>query len=212
MMSQLIKREVPLSVATIIIALTFLDYYVHIEVIRSLVAIFRDWAVIIVVMASGVGVINMLMRTARSIEKRVEYWYLDIWMLVMVLVMTVTGLIGAFGTHPAFDWIIMSAYQPIDAAVKTMVAFDIISVLYRSFRFKSKESMIMLVFILIVMIRNMPLTGGLFPGYMPFGNWMYNFPSSGAARAYKIITAIGVVAFTIRTMLWHEKPAMGVVD
>ncbi|GAG63962.1 unnamed protein product, partial [marine sediment metagenome] len=108
-MSEILKREVPLGLATFIIALLFFDYYIKIEAVRSFALSLTDWAIIIGATGAGVGVINMIMRTLQDVTKKEEYWYLDIYMLVVMVVMTITGLIGTYGTHPVFSWIMMNA-------------------------------------------------------------------------------------------------------
>ena len=211
-MSELLKREVPLGLATVIIALLFFDYYIFFDVTRNLATSLTDWAIIITATAAGVGVLNMIIRTYQNISKRAEYWYLDIYMLVVMVVMAGTGLIGVYGTHPVFEWIMMNAYLPIDASIYAMVFFDIVSSYYRTFRVRSRDSAILFICAFIIMLKNAPLTGGLLPSFIPIGDWMLNIPSTAGSRAFIIVASIGVVAFTIRTMLQTERTTVGVVD
>ncbi len=211
-MSELLRREVPLGIATFIIAFLFFDYYVFTEVTRNIASTLTDWAIIITATAAGVGVLNMVMRTVQNISKKVEYWYLDIWMLVMMVFMGGTGLIGLYGTHPAFTWVMMNVYLAIDASIYAMVFFDIVSAFYRTFRIKSKESLLLFVSALIILVKNAPLTGGLFPWLLPIGDWLLKIPSSAGSRAFLIMASIGIIAFTIRTMLQSERATVGVLD
>ncbi len=211
-MSELFKREIPLGIGTFIIALLFFDYYISIEATANLATSLTNWAIIITATAAGVGVINMIIRTLQNITNKEEYWYLDIYMLAIMVLMTITGLIGAYGTNPIFEWVMMNAYLPIDASIYAMVFFDIVSSFYRTFRIRSRDSAIIFICAFIMMVRNAPLTGGMLPSFIPIGDWLLQIPSTAGSRAFTIVASIGVVAFTIRTMLQGEKTTVGVVE
>lgn len=211
-MSELLRKEIPLGIAAFLIAYLFFDYYVFTEITRNIASIITDWAIIATTTAAGVGILNMVIRTYHRVNKRESYWYFDIWMLLMMVVMGVTGLIGVYGTHPMFTWVMMNVYLPIDASVYAMVMFDIVSAFYRTFRLRSKDAVILFVCAVIIMFKNAPLVGGLFPSFIPIGDWMLEVPSTAGSRAFTIVAAIGVIAFTIRTMLGAERPTLGVVE
>ena len=211
-MSDLVRNELPVAIAAFIIALMFFDYYIALDVTRSFANLITDWAVIIASTAAGVGVLNMIFRTSGVIKRRDEYWYLDLWMLFMMVVVAIVGVIGVYGTHPAYLWIMKNIYLPIDSSVYAMVCFDIIAAFYRTFRVRTKDSIILIICAFLVMIKNMPITGGLIPWAMIPGDWIFTIPSTAAARAFTFVTAIGAISFAIRTMFGYEKATVGVID
>jgi len=211
-MSSFLRKELPLGIATIIIAFLLFDYYFFTQTTRNMANSLSDWAVVVVAEAALVGVINVVMRALRTVQKREPYWYLDIWMVVMMVLVGVTGLIGTYGTSESYQWLLVNLYLAVDATVYSMVAFDIVSAFFRTFRLKSKESAVLLVACVVMIIYNAPVFGGLWPWTSIAGSWGYNVPVLAASRGFQYVTAIGIVGFTIRAMLWKEKPMVGVVD
>lgn len=211
-MSELLRREIPLGLSTFIVAFIFFDYYIFTEVTRSFASIIKDWAIIVTATAAGVGVMNILIRTYHKIVKREQYWLFDIWMVIMTVIVGVTGLIGVYGTNSTYEWIIMNMYLPIDGTIYSMVFFDIISAYYRTFRIRSHDSVILFVCAFLIMLKNAPITGGLIPSYLPIADWVLNVLSTAGARSFTIVASIGIIAFTIRTMLWQERGSIGVTE
>lgn len=211
-MSEILRREVPMALSTAIIAVLLFDYYVKLGVTATVASILTDWAVVITVTAAGVGVITMVLRTRNTVKRREPYWYLDIWMIVCMMILIVPGFMGVYGTHPAFQWIMTNIYLAIDGTVYSLVMFDMVAAFYRTFRARTKESIVLMISALIVMLRNTPLSGPLMPWAVDIGDWLYNFPSTGGSRAFLIVAAIGVIGFAVRTMLWHEKGSLGVME
>ena len=210
-MSNLLKREVPLGIGSLIIAILFVDYYTSIDFLHMISLNLADWAVILSALAAGIGIINILKRTAGQIQERATYWYLDIWTLLLMAVVAISGVIGAYGTHPIYTWIMSYIYIPIDAAVFAMVSFDIIAAFYRTFRLRTLESSVLVVVGIFILMMNTPFLGTI-PGATVIGNWVKNVPMLGSARALTTVTAIGYVGIAIRTLLWKERPSLGVQD
>lgn len=201
-----------MMVAALSIGFIFIDYYIQTGLTSGLVTYLREWAIILASFAAGIGVLNVIVRSADSIKNRAQYWYLDIWMIVIMVVVILFGLINPYGQHAVFNWIITNIYVNIDASIYAMVMFDIISAFYRTFRIRNRDAIILFVCAYITMIKNAPITGGLFPGVIPYADWLYNIPTGAGARAFLIVSAIGMISFSIRTLLGKEKPTLGVVD
>jgi hypothetical protein len=201
-----------MMVAALSIGFIFMDYYIQSSLINGLVTYLREWAVILASFAAGTGVLNILFRSTDGINKKVQYWYLDVWMIVIMVIVILFGLINPFGQHAVFNWIITNIYVNIDASIYAMVMFDIISAFYRTFRIRNRDAIILFVCAYITMIKNAPITGGLFPAVLPYADWLYNIPTGAGARAFLIVSAIGMISFAIRTLLGKEKPTLGVVD
>jgi hypothetical protein len=212
-MLEILRREVPMGLATFVIAFMFFDYYfVPIGGSRALSTLLLDWAVIITATVSGVGVLNVIIRTVHTTKKRVPYWYLDIWVLIVMVIVAGTGLIGPYATHTVFLWLMKNISSPLEASVYAMTCFEMVTAFYRSFRVRSVDAGILLVSAFVMMLRNAPITGSLMPSLLPLGNWLLDVPTNAASRAFLIIASIGLVGFAVRTLLWHEKPSVGVVD
>lgn len=211
-MSEILRRELPLVLAAFLIAFLIFDYYIFFEATRSFAQLLTDWAVVVVATGAGIGVVNIMIRTLGHIQKREEYWYLEIWQIVIMIIVALTGLIGVYGTHPTYEWIMKNMYLPIDSSIYAMVMFDITSSFYRTFRVRSRDAAILFVCAVFTMLYNAPITGGIAPALLIPGKWLLDVPIVAASRGFKFVTALGIIGFTIRTMFGHEKPTLGVVE
>jgi len=212
-MSTILRRQVPLAIASIIILIVFLEYYIAYAPLKTLSSAIQQWAIICATLAVGVGVINAALIKIDKIKKKQPYWYFDAWMLIVFVIFVVTGFMGkTYGEHPIFQWMMQYVYLPVDSTIFALVAFDIVAAFYRSFRVRTGSSIILLVSALIIMLWNMPMVGGLWPGFMPLGSWVLDVPAAGVGRGITIITAIGLVGFSIRELFMKERTVVGVVD
>jgi len=211
-MSSLLRREVPFAVAFVTILVLFADYYIKDATLAAGAKIIQEWAIIITSVMVGIGVINAVMHVGNRVKGKGRYWPLDLWMIIVMVIVVVTGFIGGFGVHPVFRWAMQNVYVPMDLATDTLVAFDFIAVLYRVFRIRSREGAILLLCAFASLIRNSPIIGGLWPQALPFVSWMWNVPTVAGTRAFQIVTAIGLMAFAIRVMRGQERGTIGVVD
>jgi hypothetical protein len=139
-----------------------------------------------------------------------SYWYLDIWTIVVMFLIAIPGLIGVYGTNPAFQWAVTTVYQPLDATVYSMIMFDATLAFYRTFRAKTIDGAILLICAVTTMLRNAPVTGVLLPAWIPIGDWLNNILVVAGSRAFLMVAAIGLVGFAIRTILWQERATVGV--
>jgi hypothetical protein len=211
-MSEALRRDIPLGVTTIVILLLFVDYYLFNPTLRFVAEEVREWALICVALAAGVGIINICLRSARMISRRSSYWYMEIWQFVMFAVTGIAGLIGGYGMSHQFEWIMVNIYQPIDASVYAMVMFDITYAFYRTFRLRTREASLLFIAAFFTMAKNTPLFGAIAPWMHRIGDWFIAVPAGAGSRSFTIITAIGIIYFAIRTMFWYERGTIGVVD
>ena len=207
-MSNLLRRELPLGIGTFIVSFLLLDFYISIEPISVISTTILEWSTIIFTVVSGLGIISITRTTIRHVERRSPYWYLRVWTLFLMIIGTIFGYIGAVGTHPYYDWMMMNLYAAIRPTLFSMVAFGIISSLYRTFRLRNRESLILFIAAISMMIRNAPISSYILPWYLPISEWLFSINSS-ARSSIKIISGIGLIAFAIRLILQREKPVLG---
>jgi hypothetical protein len=212
MMSEALRRDIPLGFSSLIIIVMIIDYYIFIPGLRAVSEDLQKWAVISVALASGVGIINICTRSARMISRRAPYWYMEIWQWVMMIVVAITGFIGGYGVSHQFEWIMVNMYQPIDASIYAMVMFDITYAFYRTFRLRTLEASLLFVAAFFTMSKNTPLFGAIVPILPAIGDWFIGVPSGAGSRAFTIITSIGIIFFAIRALFWYERGTIGVVE
>ena len=107
-----------------------------------------------------------------------------------MVIVGITGVIGAYVTHSTYTWILSNIYLPIDATIFSMVCFDIVAAFYRTFRVRNIEATLLTVSAVFLMIRNAPISG-IMPSTRIIGNWILDVPTLGATRAFVAVIAIG---------------------
>lgn len=211
-MSNLFRREIPVLLTFGVIIFLFFDYFILTEFTRNVATMLQSWALIITATLVGVGIINATFRHVYTIKRRADYWYLDVWLLVIFTVTVAVGIVGGYGQSQWFQWIMKYVYMPTDSAVYAMVFFDVVYAFYRIFRLRSYESTYLFAAAIITMMRNTPLLSAYIPGVVSIGNWVINIPATASSSALLIVTAIGVIYFAIRMMFGYEKGTIGVLD
>ena len=186
----------------------FIDYLIAWP-IGNVTEFFLNTAILCTALATGVGIINMLRLYLTQIKRREPYWYLRIWSMVMMVVTTAVGLIGVWGTHPTFKWIMLSVYAPIDSSIYSMVAYDICSAFYRTIRARNIDSSLILIMALFVMAKNAPIGEAIWSGFVPIGEWIMEVPSTAGSRGFVIVSGIGALSLAIRAILGREKEILG---
>lgn len=210
MMSQVIKRYLPLSILSLVIFVVIFQYYLDFPILKVLSSDMLNWAVIIATLAVGIGVINIVGRYAINISRRGPNWYFNLWTILIILAVTLTGLIYPFGTNTNFSWLITNVYFPGDSSIYAMVFFDICYAFWRAFKVRNVDAAILLVAAFFIMMYNAPLTSYLFPQVGQFGKYLFDNMSTAANRGIGLVTAIGTLAFTYRMLTQHEPTSIGI--
>jgi hypothetical protein len=208
-MLSFVKSELPSILTSIIVIWFFATYFLAIDV-SAIDSFILNSAIICTTLAVGVGIINLLAYTYREIQARSEWWYLRIWMLVMLVVTAAFGLMGdSYGSHPTYLFIMNSIFVPVDASIFAMVMFDISAGFYRTMRARTWESSILLICAFLLILKNAPVGASIWPGFETIGTWIYDVPSGGSGTAFRLVSAIGIMALAIRVILRHERELIG---
>ena len=209
-MSQMIRRYLPLGLLTTIIVIVTIQYYLSIQVLKDLSSTILNWAVIMATIAVGLGIINILTRYMRNISRRRENWIFNLWTIIVIIMITATGLIYPFGSNSTFNWLLTNLYLPGDSSIYAMVFFDICFAFWRAFKVRNTDAAILLIAAFFVMLYNAPLTQALFPQIAPFGKWLFDNPATAANRGIGLVIAIGTLAYSFRILMQRETGAVGI--
>jgi hypothetical protein len=213
-MSSLFRREIPMVLLSAIIALLLFDYYIEIQFVRSIATTLSEWAIIITATIAGLGIINQIVRVHSRVVKKTPYWYLDAWMLAVMVVVIASGLytVGMWGSSPTFSWITMNMHVPLVMAIDSLAAFEISAGLYRTFRARSIGAGILVVVAGLVILRQIPAAKVILEPILPLSEWIWKYPTNAASRGFFIISAIGTMGFAIRALFGTEKSTLGMTD
>lgn len=197
------------------------------------VAFTRDkvegWMIIIAGFALLLGVINVIQGSVRKIERRQKGWPFAASLLTGLLVTGAFGLLSAFNVGPfqgigrapdgsstPFYWVTINFFNPLQAAMFSLLAFYIASAAFRAFRVRNVEASILLIAAMIVMLGRIPFGESLF-AWIPGGErwlpslteWIMNTPNTAAQRGIIIGAALGAASLSLRVILGIERSYLG---
>ncbi len=190
----------------------------------------EQYMVIIAGFALLLGVVNVVQGNVRKIERRRPGWPFAISLLTGLFVMGTFGLLSAFrvgpfqgilsapdGSDTPFYWMTRSLFNPLQAAMFSLLAFYVASAAFRAFRVRNIEASILMVAAFVVMLGRTPLGEYVF-GWIPGGHrwlptfteWIMAVPNTAAQRGIIIGAALGAAALSLRVILGIERSHLGV--
>jgi hypothetical protein len=110
----------------------------------------------------------------------------------------------------------LNFFNPLQAAMFSLLAFYIASAAFRSFRIRNIEATILLGAAIIVMLGRIPF-GEMILSWIPGGErvmpslteWIMNTPNAAAQRGIIIGAALGAAALSLRVILGIERSYLG---
>lgn len=208
-MSTSLKREGPLLLLGITFGVMIAEYFLVPEVLKHIASDLKSWAVIIMALAVVYSTLSLFTSHAKRVSNRTEgKWIYSLVLLICLVVMVGLGLIQGNKGY-LYRNLYSNIASPIGSAMVGTTAFFITSAAYRAFRARNKEAAILLIFGVLVMLGNMPMSPLIFP---QLREWIMDVPSAAGFRGMWITFAIGMIAVAIRTILGHERAALGGAD
>ena len=187
------------------------------------------YMIIIAGFALLLGVVNVLQGNLRKIERRQPGWPFAASLLAGLLVMGTFGILSAFrvgpfqgilaapdGTATPFYWMTIHLFNPLQAAMFSLLAFYVASAAFRAFRVRNVEATILLVAAFVVMLGRTPL-GEYVLAWIPGGtrwvpqltDWIMAVPNAAAQRGVIIGAALGAASLSLRVILGIERSYLG---
>jgi hypothetical protein len=197
------------------------------------VSIVRDtverYMVIIAGFALLLGVVNVVQGSVRKIAQRRPGWPFAISLLAGLAVMGSCGILSAMRVGPfqglltgprgevtPFLWMTRHFFDPLQAAVFSLLAFYIASAAFRAFRVRNLEAALLITAAFLVMLGRTPLGEYIFrwaPGgerWLPaVTDWFMAVPNTAAQRGVIIGAALGAASLSLRVILGIERSYLG---
>lgn len=213
-MSEIHKRELVFVVAGIVAAVMIVTYFFDIPVLSGVASQFQVWALIIQLMAIGLGAINLLRLNLRHIQRKTEgIWVFSAWFMVLFAIMMLLGLVGlATGSENAiYYWVFVNVYTSLSTTLYALTGFYIFSAAYRAFRARNIDAAILLIAGIFVILTNAPVGAVIWKGFPIIGGWFNISGQVPAMRTFTITGALGMLAYGFRTLLGKERGFYGEV-
>jgi hypothetical protein len=113
------------------------------------------------------------------------------------------------GVMTAFGWIYNFTMVPLQGTMFAILAFFIASAAYRSFRARSVQAGVLLVFAIVVMLGRVPLGEYLIPYIGEVTQWIMGVLNASVRRAILIGVSLGAIALSIKIIVGMERSYLG---
>jgi hypothetical protein len=169
-----------------------------------------QWVGVLVAFALLLGLTNVLRVHITRVVRRGDGWLYSLLLVGSALAVLVIGLAnGGPGSEPV-AWTFRWVYQPLGAAVFSLLAFFLTTALFRALRVRSAEAIVLLVSALIVIV----VQEAAFFGGQPFDfmadvkKWIFDYPVLAGMRAVILGVAFGAIGISLRVLLGFDRPYM----
>lgn len=211
-----LKRTIPLFIAFIMGILMALQYYVPHKLSQNLLEVVTRWDRIIAGFSVFIGAYSLLHLHWTKIQRKIEGWGYSVFVYIGMTITVIFGLLngGKFfwndkqdGTM--FDWLYYNIQVPAGATIFSILAFFIASAAYRTFRARTKESTVLLIAAIVVMLGRVPI-GNYISHYIPvMADWIMAVPNLAAKRGILLGVSLGAIATSIKIIFGIERSYLG---
>ncbi|MDP2899633.1 MAG: hypothetical protein Q8O47_01525 [Candidatus Bathyarchaeota archaeon] len=211
-MSQVYKRELVFVVTGVVAIVMMLDYFFGKNIpglsgAGGITGQLQTWALIIQLMAIGLGAINLVQVHYRQISRKTSMAIYSAWFMIFFALLLLLGLYKLFtGVEPyPYTWIFANVYTSLGATLYAITGFYIFSAAYRAFRARNIDAAILLVGGIFVLLANAPIGAVIWQGFPLVGDWFNNVGQIPGMRAFTVVGALGLLAYGFRALIGKER-------
>lgn len=211
-MSQVYKRELVFIVTGVVALVMMLDYFFGKNIpglsgSGGIAGQLQTWALIIQLMAIGLGAINLIQVHYRQISRKTDMAIYSIIFMVFFAFLMLLGLYKLFTgveLYP-YTWIFANVYTSLGTTLYAITGFFVFSAAYRAFRARNVDAAILLIGGCFVLLANAPIGEVLWSGFPLIGNWFNNVGQIPGMRAFTVVGALGLLAYGFRALIGKER-------
>ena len=217
-----IKTYIPLTFVVVIGIITLATYFIPHRAAQTYLDGMNSWLSIIYSYAILVGFVSLFMTHGKKIAKQVEGWGYSIFMflgffLVFIPACFSHGKQSIDGVMTSYGWAYQFLFQPLSATMFSVLAFYIISTVYRSFRVKSAQAFVLFICALILVLGNVPVGQAIWETLRGWSglhiadltDWLMSVVSVSAKRGIMIGLAVGGVVTCLKMIFTIERSYLG---
>ena len=205
-MSAIIKKYAPQFLLIALVVPICFQYTFSHPLLNLYVSKIQNYHVIITAIIQVVAVSSLVLWHISRIRKRGEDWMFSI--LYVVLYFFTISLLwfeGSSGLNYVKLW---AVHDYIGFARVAMLALSGLWVMYRTFRPKNIDLIIIIACSIVTMLGGATVGGFLWSGFEPVSTWLTNVMSSAGNSAILLGAGIGEVFIALRVILGTESTFM----
>jgi len=189
------------QLTTNILGLGFINQTIH-----GFSALFVSWLTIIVAFALFLGFINVISVHLNRINTNKPG---IIYSVVLLLSLAFTLIVGfstggpnSISSRAMFEYVL----QPLEATIFALLALFIATAAFRAFRIRNLETFFFVLFGVIVLLGQIPLSIYLWPEFPVIKDWILNVPTLAGVRGILLGVALGTIATGLRILMGADRP------
>lgn len=130
-----------------------------------------------------------------------------VYSIVLLLSLFLTLGFGLGGPLSANGQIIFNyILQPLEATFFALLALFVATAAFRAFRVRSLESFFFVLFAVIVLLGQVPVSLYLWPEFPVIKDWVLNVPTLAGVRGILLGVSLGVIATGLRVLMGADRP------
>ena len=206
-----LRKTLPVIACSLAMLIMILNYVVDQPLLGAFAYNVQYSTGVILNFAIIVGFIALLRVHGNTVSKRRPGWVYSIIMFATLILFLVVGFATGQGSR-SYLWLYRGIIVPVWWMGPAVVIFYTTSGMFRAYRARNIEGLIMAVITIITALGRVPLGEMLLPGIFDVGNWISMVPGAAISRGIAISIAVGTIGFAIRVFLGRERRMFGERD
>jgi hypothetical protein len=166
-----------------------------------------QWVAVLVGFALLVGLANLIKVHIGRAVRRDAGWYYSVILVGSALTVLALGLSSGGPGGVPVAWVFRWIYQPLGAALFSLLAFFLTTALFRAARLRARDSVLLLLVALVVVIGQAPFSATPPLDIMvSIKDWLFDYPMLAGIRAIILGVAFGAIATSLRVLLGFDRP------
>ena len=176
------------------------------QTISGLSGLFVSWLAIVIAFTLFLGFINVMsvhLNRIRTQKPGTIYSVVLLFFLILTLVVGfASGGPNSTGSLAIFEFIL----QPLEATIFALLALFIATAAFRAFRIRNLETFFFVLFGVMVLLGQIPLSIYLWPEFPVIKDWILNVPTLAGVRGILLGVALGTIATGLRILMGADRP------
>jgi hypothetical protein len=187
------------------------EFFFNVSEVTAVAEQFRVLAVTVAAVAMCVAAVSVTVNGVHNISKRTKgQWPYYAWSVIFLWFWIIFGLYSG-PTSENYLWLFNNILAALYASILGVLIFSLAIGFYRSMALRGTETGILIVAAVLVMLGSVTIGALMWGGFQPLSTWILSVPGGGAYSALIIITAIGVMSISFRTIIGMDLSWMGIL-
>ena len=202
MISRILSTVVAMAAGLLVLA----DFFVNSASVNALSLYLIRTASIVAAFAVILGTVNVLTVHLGKLRGRDKGWGYSIILLGAMLFTLGVGFLTGGAASAQMQRLFEVVLFPLEATLFSLMAFFVITAAYRTFRVRSFETALFVIFGIVVLLGQVPIGVRLWDQLPVIKDWVLDVPALAGARGILLGVVLGTLATGLRVLLGVDRP------